>query len=309
MIRRWAACLAALLLLVVQAPAHSLEISVVNKASGLPSDWVSALASDGGKVWVGTGNRGLALWDPARGTFVDHSGAPGFTSKAITSVAVFRDKVYAGTELEAVVFDGKKWDRLGKADTIVMRNVRFASSPDGRELWAASMALAGGTVRFDGEKWTFMGGQGRGLFSNVTALAFGPKGTWMGTLSGAVYLHKGADVEAVSGGLSGNVSSLARAGDALFAGTSKGLFRLDGSTWKKIAFPAEWGSPVVIAMAARGDVLYAGTTAGMVRVSGTKIDRLTEKDGLPSSRVQAVLVDGETVYGGTLRGLAAIRGW
>lgn len=291
-------------------PAHSQDVFVLTRASGLPSDWVRALAEDNGKIWVGTGDRGVALWDPSRSTVRDFSGEPGFTSKAITSIAVFRGKVFVGTTLELMVFGGDKWERMEKAGGVTLRNLALGASPDGKELWAGAMTLAGGTVKYDGAAWTFMGGEGRGLFNDIDSFAFDPAGTWMGALSGTVYLHKGASgVDFFPEGLSGNVSSLAKAGDTLFAGTNMGLFRMEGTAWKAVPFPEGWGTPVVFSMTVRGDALYLGTSAGLVRLKGKRMDRLTEQEGLPARKIEAVLAGEDAVYAGTAKGLAVVRGW
>ncbi len=289
----------------------ALEIEVIGRGSGLPSEWVRALGISEGKVWIGTGDRGVAVLDVVRKKVTDYSGEPKFTSKEIASIAAFGGKVYVGTPGELMVYDGSAWERLTQADRVVLRDVRVAASADGKFLWVCGMTVGGGTARFDGEKWTFMGGEGRGLFNNISSFAFGDEGTWMGAISGAVYLHKGSDVAVYSSkGISGNVFSLGKGADgALLAGTSAGLFRLSGSTWSKVAFPAEWGATPVFSIWPAGGATYLGTGAGVVRLKGGRMDRLTVAEGMPANRVPAVVAVGDAVYAGTLGGLAVVRGW
>jgi ligand-binding sensor domain-containing protein len=289
--------------------AEAADVSVVNRDSGLSSNDVRALAVDGTRVYAATGRNGIALFDSSRRTVTDISGNAPLAKKEIASLAVFQGKLYVGTSADLLVYDGRGWGRLEKAENVTFRNVMLAASPDGKELWAAAMTLAGGTTKFDGSKWTFMGGAGRGLFNDISSFAFGKEGTWMGSSTGTVYLHKGSDVQFFRDGLSGIVLAVAAAGDAVYAGTNRGLFRFTGSAWKPVAFPDEWGGVQVSSMAADGETLYLGTTAGLVRIKGGKPERLTATGGLPAGPVQAVAAGNGLVFAGTSGGLAVVRGW
>jgi hypothetical protein len=154
-----------------------------------------------------------------------------------------------------------------------------------------------------------MGGEGRGLFNDISCFAFGRNGTWMGSATGTVYLHKGDDVQFFRDGLSGIVLALAVAGDSVYAGTDQGLFRLEGLVWKPVPFPPEWGATRVTSMAPGGTTLYLATTAGLVRIKEGATERLSEGDGMPAGTVHAVAVGGGVVYAGTPAGLAVVRGW
>lgn len=300
---------AGVLFLLAAAPVRSAGNPVVDHISGLPAAGIRALAVEDGKVWIGTANRGVALWDAGRRKVTDFSGEAGFTSKEISSLAVFRGKIYAGTARELMIYDGGNWNRLEKAANVTLRNVMLAVSPDGKEMWAGAMTLAGGTVRFDGEKWTFMGGGGRGLFNDISSFAFGKGGTWMGSVSGTVFLHKGAEVEYFREGISGSVFALAEADGVVYAGTRDGLFRFDGTAWKRVPFPPQWGNLRVSSMAVSSGSLYLATPGGLGRFKGGRFDRLTAAEGLPATPVEVVAASGDTVYAGTSKGLVAVRGW
>ncbi len=157
--------------------------------------------------------------------------------------------------------------------------------------------------------WTFMGGAGWGLFNDISSFAFGKDGTWMGSVSGTVYLHRGKTVDFFRNGISGSVFSLADVGGVVYAGTRDGLFRLDGTTWKRVSFPQEWGNQPVPSMASSGAKLYLATPAGLVRLENGRFDRLTAADGLPASAVTVVAASADAVYAGTSSGLAVVRGW
>ncbi len=303
-----AAC--AVLLALLPFAAGAADVRVLTAADGLPSSWVKALVpAPDGKLWVGTGNAGVYLLDPATGAGKGYRASDGLSSDAVVSIALFGGKIYVGTSAGLSVFDGAKWSTIGKVEKVVMRNVRLAASPDGKELWACSVDLAGGIVRYDGTQWKFMGGDGRGIFNDVHGFAFLPEGVLMGAGSGMAYLHKGSDVVPMGEGLSSvNILSVAERKGKAYLGTSKGLFVRD-RTWTEVPFPPVIKGAAVFSVVSGGDGLIAGTAAGLVKVGeeGSKV--LTVRDGLPASRVLAVAVGEGYVAAGTANGLAIVRGW
>lgn len=308
---RWKTAAGAILLLLVPFAAGAADVRVLTAADGLPSSWVTAVAgAPGGKLWVGTGDAGVYLLDPATRAGKGYRASDGLSSDAVVSIAAFRGKVYVGTSAGLSVLDGDKWSTIAKVENVTMRNVRLAASADGKELWACSVYLAGGTVRFDGAEWKFMGGQGRGLFNDVQGFAFLPGEVLMGLGSGAVYLRRGPDVQLVAGGLPpSNVFAVGTLGTKWIAGTSRGLFQFDGK-WTPVALPAGFAGSAVFAIASTEGAAVAGTDAGLARVAGAGGARvLTASDGLPSGRITSVAVTGGVVAAGTTGGLAIVRGW
>lgn len=300
----WAA---AALLLAWSLPLFAAEVRVLTTKEGLPSNWVTALApTPDGKLWVGTGNAGVYLLDPATGTGKGYRTADGLSSDEVTSIALFGDKVYVGTASGLSVFDGSKWETISKVENVTMRNVRLAASPDGKELWACAVYLAGGTVRFDGTGWKFMGGEGRGLFNDIQGFAFLPAGVVMGAGSGTVYLHTGSDVQVLSGGLPpANLFAAAGKGKGFLIGSSRGLFAYEGS-WREIPLPgAATGAPV-FSIATEGEAAVAGSDRGMVRIRGGKATLMGTAEGLPARKVTAVAIVDGMIAAGTARGLALI---
>ena len=306
--RRAAAC--AVLLVLLPFAAAAADIQVFTVAKGLPSNWVTALAAaPDGKLWVGTGNAGVYLLDPATGRGKGYRASDGLASDEVTSIALFGEKVYVGTASGLSVFYEGKWSATEKIGNVTMRNVRLAASPDGKALWACSVYLAGGTVRFDGKEWEFMGGKGRGLFNDIQGFAFLPGGVAMGSGSGVPYLHTGGDVKALSEGLPpGNIFAVAAEGKILFLGSSRGLFEYDGK-WKEVPLPAGFGGASVFAVAARDGEVVIGSDKGLVKARPGKPQALTEGTGLPASRVTAVAYTGALVAAGTARGLALVGKW
>jgi len=285
------------------------ELRVLTTANGLPSNWVTALAAaPDGKLWIGTGDAGLYAIDPATGKGKGYRAADGLSSDAVVSIAFFGGKVYAGTATALSVFDGSAWETIGKIESVTMRNVRLAASPDGKQLWACSVYLAGGTVRFDGTAWKFMGGEGRGLFNGVQGFAFLPEGVLLGDGSGAAYLHTGTDVRFLPEGIPPvNVfAAVAHKGKGLL-GTSLGLFEYD-RRWNPVRFPAGFGESPVFALAAEGERWVAGTANGLVISDSGSLKTVGTVDGLPAARVTSVAIGPDYLAAGTARGLVLVRG-
>jgi ligand-binding sensor domain-containing protein len=286
------------------------EVRIFAKGAGLPSNWVTALSAEpGGKLWVGTGNAGVYLLDPATGAGKGYTATDGLASNEVTSVALFQGTVYVGTSGGLSVLQGGRWSTVADAGGVDMRNARLAVSPDGKELWGAAVTLAGGVARFDGKVWKFMGGEGRGLFSDVQGFAFLPDGVLMGSGSGVPYLHRGAEVVPAGEGFPPvNILCATAWKGKAYLGTSRGLYVRDGK-WREVVLPQGVRGAPVFSLADAGDVLLAGTGSGLAKVSGGGARTLATSDGLPASRVLAVAAGEGFVAAGTANGLAIIREW
>lgn len=306
-----AAVFAASLWLILSAPAApAAGVQVYNSGTGLPSDWVTALAvAPDGKVWVGTGNAGIALLDTRTGGVSVYRAKDGLPSEEVTSIALFQGKVYVGTANGIGVFDGSRWESLMKIGTVTLRNVRLAASPDGKELWASSVYLSGGTVRFDGKEWKFMGGEGRGLFNDIEGFDFLPDGVLMGSGQGTVYLHKGAEVVPLTEGLPPtNIFAVAAWQGNAVAGTGVGLFERSGGKWGPVRLPAGMDGVPVFSLSVRDGLLAAGTQGGVVFLGKGKPPlAFTHSNGLPRGKVTAVAAGDGFVAAGTAGGLAVLK--
>jgi ligand-binding sensor domain-containing protein len=301
---------AAVLLLSSSSSAAATEVRVLTTADGLPSNWVTALAaSPDGKLWVGTGNAGVFLLDPATGRGKGYRAADGLSSDEVTSIALFRGKVYVGTAAGLSVFDGSTWETLLKVGSVTLRNVRLAASPDDKELWACSVYLAGGTVRFDGKEWRFMGGAGRGLFNDIQGFAFLPEGVLMGSGSGMPYLHKGMDVLPLAEGLPPvNIFAVGTLEGKWLVGTSKGLMKYE-EKWNGVALPPAFSGVPIFSIAVDTNEAVIGSANGLLKLGKGGPKSLTVADGLPGSRVLAVAFIDDSVVAGTAKGLALVRKW
>lgn len=300
----------ALLLVLLPFAAGAADVRVLTTSDGLPSNWVTALAAaPEGKLWVGTGNAGVYLLDPATGRGKGYRASDGVASDEVTSIALFGGKVYAGTASGLSVFDGVEWSTMTAIGSVTLRNVRLGASPDGKELWACSLYLAGGTVRFDGTRWEFMGGKGRGLFNDIQGFAFLPGGVVMGSGSGVPYLHAGGEVKSIAEGLPpGNVFSVAAARETLYLGSSRGLFRYDGK-WEEVSLPPGFAGAPVFALATADGAVIAGSNTGLVKIAKGSAGTVTRATGFPASRVTSIAVAGDVVAAGTARGLVLVNKW
>lgn len=285
------------------------EVRVLTTADGLPSNWVTALAAaPDGKLWIGTGDAGMYAFDPATGKGRAYRAADGLSSDAVVSVAVAGGKVYAGTAAALSVFDGGAWNTIEKVENVTMRNVRVAASPDGKQVWACSVYLAGGTVRFDGNAWKFMGGEGRGLFNDVQGFAFLPEGVLLGDGSGGAFLHAGPEVRQLSQGLPpSNVFAAAAFRGKALLGTSRGVFEHDGR-WNPVPAPKGFEGAAVFALAADTGRWAAGTANGLLVFDSGSMRSFGINDGLPAARITSVAVGSGYLAAGTARGVALVRG-
>lgn len=298
-------------LLCLPAMVFCADVRLLTTADGLPSNWITALApAPEGRLWVGTGDAGLFLWEPGRGVVRGYRASDGLPSDEVVSVAVYAGKVHAGTATGLAVLSGDRWEATGQIQNVTLRNVRLWVSPDGKELWACSVYLAGGLLRFDGRDWAFMGGEGRGLFNDVQGLAFGSSGVLLGTGAGAAYLKKGAEVVSLTEGLPPvNIFTAGALGENFLLGTNRGLWEHAGSGWREVSLPEGFAKRPVFALAVRGAEWIAGAAAGLAAGGAGEPRVLTEAAGVPLRRVMAVATTADAVYGATAGGLLQVRKW
>ena len=286
-------------------------VRVVGPGQGIPEGPISSLLVVEDRLYVGIRGKGLFLHELKGGRTRHVTRNDGLPSDDVTSLAQFRGKIYVGTSDGIGVAEGDAWSVLKEAANVRMNNVFLSATPDGRELWAGAVYLAGGTVRFDGKEWKFMGGEGRGLFSSVNSFAFYPGGVVLGAQSGAVYLRKGNDVESLHPGFPpANVFGVAERGGTIYAGTSMGLFLWRGSRWEKAIVPEPFAGAAVYAFVRSGTDLFVGGSKGLLLLDRNGNSRfLSGERGFPAGAVTALAEDGGTIYAATGEGVAVIRGW
>ena len=286
-------------------------VRVVGPGQGVPEGPISSLLVSENRLYVGTRGKGLFLHELEGGQTRRVTRSDGLPSDDVTSLAKFRGKIYVGTSDGIGVAEGSAWSVLREVVNVRMNNVFLSATPDGRELWAGAVSLAGGTARFDGTAWHFIGGEGRGLFNNVNSFAFHPGGVILGGQSGAVYLRKGDDIEPLGPGFpQANVFGVAERGGTIYAGTSMGLFLWRGSRWEKAIVPEPAAGGAVYAFVRSGTDLFVGGSKGLLLLDRNGNSRfLSGERGFPAGAVTALAEDGGTIYAGTGKGVAVLRGW
>lgn len=295
------------------ADGRGMETILLGPEAGIPEGRsITSLLVAGNRLYVGTLDRGIVIRDRGTGVVRRATRSEGLPSEDVKSLALFQGKVYAGTSAGIGVEEAGRWTALDRVQSVTLMNVYLAASPDGKELWAAALTLAGGLVRFDGKEWRFMGGEGRGLFNDVDAFAFSPDGLLMGTVSGSVYLRRGGEIGALPASLPGaSVFAVGERGGAVYAGTGRGLFVWRGERWDPVDLPAPVGEGKAIYTIARSDAdLFVGGLGGLALLDrrGGKVV-MSGRDGFPEGVVTALAVAGEILYAGTERGAAVVTGW
>jgi ligand-binding sensor domain-containing protein len=299
-------------------------------AAGPPSNDISALASDGDRLYVGTFDQGLAIreggaWKAVADPALDRR----INTILVEPRAGQGARVWIGTAEGLVVLDGDHARRIAKRDGLPGRNVlSLARLADGRIVAGTSQgaAFVDGAVpervgprSIDGNA----GGAGRDV-GNVWAIAEAPAGTlWLGTTTG---LYRGAEAawtskddaddpdaastswtrfSVASGALADDwVTALTVRGGDVYAGTYHGgVAKLDATSGAAAQLGGGWINPAGLAW--DGDRLTASTMDGLETLAGTTWSTTA---GMPGKDTTAMLVAGDgTRWVATRRGLAALR--
>lgn len=184
-------------------------------------------------------------------------------------------------------------------------------------LWVATQD---GPARYNGRAWEAVKPEGAGDSLWVRALEALPDGSlWFGrTVGGALQYRDGRwTVHRIHPSVDhGRVSAFCDLpGGRVLAGTDRGLWIWDGTSWTSWAFPAERGPAPVTALhrVPGGDALWVGTERGLARIEGNAWTWFGQRDGLPSEEIWAVKTTpasggGTDVWVGTDRGLARMEG-
>ena len=296
-----------LLLFLILRGIAAAEVSFIDKDSGLPPGDVRAIVADRQGAWVGVGSW-VAHISPLRRVVRSYGPSDGLPGGRIFSLALFQEKVYAGTESGLAVLDGNRWRVLPKADRFSLSNCYLRTEPGGKWLWVAAVNTNGGLLRFDGERWEFLGGEGRGPLNNVRAIVFEGDSAWLGTLGSGVYRRSGTGIQyfKTRDGLpASTVGSIEAFGGAIWAGTSKGLARFENGRWGAVA-----GSPLpsVSAMAASPTSLFVGGPNGLFRYGSGTFHPIPFGEAAGGEKpVTALAYSDGVLYAGTPRGLAILK--
>ncbi|HEX8681572.1 MAG TPA: alpha/beta fold hydrolase, partial [Ardenticatenaceae bacterium] len=205
-----------LLVILLPAPAHAQDArGSIERRDGLPSDGVTALASDGETLWIGT-LRGLAQWQEGQATTVE------FPLEEHHALALHNGEtgLWVGTADGIARFADGAWQTWQVGD-------------DGlRSDWGTSFTEHQGTL-------------------------------YVGTYGGSVQRWTDDQWQSVGANPPLQITTLTSNGPTLWAGTPRGLWSWNGSTWSQADLAAE--NPPINRLALTENALWAGTEAGLFR--------------------------------------------
>ncbi|WP_437746869.1 ATP-binding protein [Sorangium sp. So ce1504] len=221
---------------------------------------------------------------------------------------------------------GVPWMRVFDAEDgipqITINSIAF--EPGGR-LWIGTQ---GGAASYDGRRFTPLPLPTGGGSSWVQAVATGQDGAvWFGMMTGQIlrYAEGRFTRFGAAEGLASErpIRTLLEAptgrGRALFAGTTDGLYRLDGERFTRIDLGPGFEHPDVralhpTALPGGEPALWAGTGAGLFRCGDRGCARFaTTAEGLPNDTVVSLLetageAGGRVLWAGTRAGVARLAG-
>ncbi len=277
--------------------------------SGPPANDISALAVDGARLWVGTFDHGLALFEDGAWKRLSHAKIDHRINALLVEERAGRSsRIWVATATGVSIVDGTAVSQLGKRDGLPARGVlSLARMRDGRIL-AGTMH---GAATLGAGRPVAIGTKQNLEATNVWAVAEGDDGSiWLGTTTG-LYRGRADDKEwtrysVATGHLRDDwVTALAPRGAAIWVGAYKaGVTRFDVSPEVVTATPLGdgWINPGGLAW--HGDTLYASTMEGVRTGDGAQAVWASLR-GTPGKDTTATAQIGQTIWISTRRGLVA----
>jgi streptogramin lyase len=288
--------------------------------SGLPENYVSAIAIDGqGNKWIGTA-RGLAKFDGLNWTVYNTSNS-GLPYNNVYAIAIDGEgNKWIGTYVGGLAkFDGSSWTVYTTSNSGLPSDYVYAIAIDGQgNKW---IGTSRGLAKFDGRNWTVYNTSNSGLLSNwVLAIAIDGQGNkWIGTGGGGLAKFDGSSwtVYKYRNSLlpSDTVYAIAiDGGGNIWIGTRNGgLAKFDGvKTWI-VYDTSNSGLPYndvrAIAIDGGGNIWIGTYSGGLAKFDGVNWTVYKwSNSGLPDNYVFAIAIDGwENKWIGTVGGLAVYR--
>lgn len=213
----------------------------LSRNDGMPNDAVRSLAQFGGDLWIGTG-RGVLRWNPERAVVYDQRVGAGSTAMVMHLAEIDNQpRLQVGTYgsgLLQFAADGS-WQRESSAQGLpedyIYDLLETRVGEVGDTLWVGT--ASSGLARREPGRWRVFS-EAEGLPHRVVVgvgeveLFDGTRATWVGTLAGSRIMREGRFVPLFPPGLSDAVTyAIAKHGDAIYLGTSRGLYawQRDGS--------------------------------------------------------------------------------
>lgn len=285
---------------------------------GPPTNDLTSVAVVGGRVVVGTYDRGLFVLEGAAARSL---GAPALTPEVDGLVPAGDDALWVATTggLYRVTLDGDTV-RLGAEDGLASDHVTAVSPATDGSLWVATAAglthLVPDPTRPRGwaaRTWRAAHGLPSDHLYSVAALPGG--GAVAGTLHGLVRVRPGGGLEVTRPGdgrlPDGWIQALLPTDEGLWIGTyDAGLVRSRGGRLERLAegIGRPWGRVNPGALAVHQGRLFVGTQGGgLLAVEDGRVRRYTTAQGLPSDDVTGLAADGASLWVATRGGLARLR--
>ncbi len=283
-------------------------------AQGLISDHITALVVDGRSIWIGTYEQGLGQYDKVTDGWIWYSKRDTLVSNQIQSLVVAENALWAGTNkgLSRYALHENTWRTYTKADGLMTNYITaLAGDADDGTLWVGTSL---GLGELEGERWRFYT-ERNGLVDNfVTCIDLSDK-IWVGTKGGLNVLMGTSQVPNPSRFtfhvsrqpyLTGKwITAVLAIGEAVWAGTTEGLYRRDASTDEFKPFPPVTDYVNTFTFSPDGRLLV-GTRNGLWIIQSGTSTHIT--DDLPNLNVRAIAVDKETIWIGTPTGIARFDG-
>jgi len=278
------------------------------RTAGPPANDISALAVDGERLWVGTFDHGLAMFENGTWKRFTHAKLDHRVNALLVDSRAGSTKIWVATATGVSVIDGTTVSQLGKRDGLPARGVlSLAKMRDGRIL---AGTMHGAAILGAGRPIAI--GMKQNLeATNVWSVAEGEDGSiWLGTTTG-LYRGRADDKEwtrysVATGHLRDDwVMALAPRGSSVWAGTYKGgVTRFAVSTEVVTATPLGdgWINPGGLAW--HGDTLYASTMEGVRTSDGAQVT-WAALGGMPGKDTTATARIGKTLWVSTRRGLVS----
>lgn len=301
---------------------------VLKVADGLGHDSVLSLAIGSGTLYVGT-ERGLTViapdgrvktWD-AKNSRLNLQRIPALAIRNGDLWATCRTPIEGGGTFR---WDGNEWWWYEEIKDDMQSNFITCFHVDASNtLWLGTENQGVNEYVFEKNPFRKFGylATKKGLADNrVLCLTSRPGELWIGTMKGlSVYRGKQDEkylfttFSPANGFPTELVTTLAVAGERVFAGSPVGLLVLEGDSWKKYSTAEGLGDAWVKALGSDGRDLWIGSRMGLQRFrNGTFSTPADFRDGLPSSMIQCLAFgtgpDGiSRIYVGTDHGLAILR--
>src|ERR1700690_1047178 len=133
---------------------------------------------------------------------------------------------------------------------------------------------------------------------------------WLGTLGDGLFFLTGGRATRVNSGLPDRkINSLLPIGDELWVGTNTGLYRGNGTGFRRLELPSFLGTFQVLSLLRDHDAnIWVGTTRGLLRIHATGISFSEESELRGEGGINALFEDREkNLWIGGARGLGRIR--